>query len=146
MLRKQLAEPTSKVISRRFLGICITPVSPSSPDTQIQGFDVMIALLSFLMGMITDLYGITERKMLKLIQNYSEVLLKKTNTYSEFCWLSQIICFLMIYQDILKQQDEIITSSSLERWGVVYKPQVPILVLVSILIHHYVYTALLFSC
>lgn len=97
------------------MGICITPVSPSSPDTQIQGFDVMIALLSFLMGMITDLYGITERKMLKLIQNYSEVLLKKTNTYSEFCWLSQIICFLMIYQDILKQQDEIITSSSLER-------------------------------
>lgn len=50
---------TSNVISKWFLGICITPVSPSSPETQIHGFDVVIALLSFLMGMITDLYGIT---------------------------------------------------------------------------------------
>lgn len=53
----------------------MTPVSPSSPDTQIQGFDVMIALLSFLMGMITDLYGITERTMLKLIKNHNNILL-----------------------------------------------------------------------
>lgn len=69
-------EPTSKVISRRFLGICITPVSPSSPDTQIQGFDVMIALLSFLMGMITDLYGITERKNAGFTKkNYNKILL-----------------------------------------------------------------------
>lgn len=75
LLRKISAEPTSKVISRRFLGIGITPVSPSSPDTQIQGFDVMIALLSFLMGMMTDLYGITERKRLKLIKSYNEILL-----------------------------------------------------------------------
>lgn len=35
-------------------------MSPSSPETQIHGFDVVIALLSFLMGIITDLYGITE--------------------------------------------------------------------------------------
>lgn len=46
---------TSNVISRWFLGICITPLSPSSPDTHIHGFDVVIALLSFLMGIITDL-------------------------------------------------------------------------------------------
>lgn len=55
----QDAELTSKVISNKFFGICIMPVSPSSPETQIQGFDVVITLLSFLMGIITVLYGIT---------------------------------------------------------------------------------------
>lgn len=33
----------------------MTPVSPSSPETQIHGLDVVIALLSFLMGIITAL-------------------------------------------------------------------------------------------
>lgn len=47
--------PTSNVISRRFFGICITPVSPSSPDTQTQGLEVMMVLLSFLVGMTTTL-------------------------------------------------------------------------------------------
>jgi hypothetical protein len=51
----ELRDVTSKVISSKFFGICITPVSPSSPETQIHGFEVMIALLSFLIGMITDL-------------------------------------------------------------------------------------------
>lgn len=50
---------TSKVISRTFLGICMMPESPSSPDTHTQGLEVVMALLSFLMGMITTLYGIT---------------------------------------------------------------------------------------
>lgn len=55
----QDTELTSNVISNKFFGICIMPVSPSSPETQIQGFDVVITLLSFLMGIITVLYGIT---------------------------------------------------------------------------------------
>lgn len=50
---------TSKVISRTFLGICMTPESPSSPDTHTQGLEVVMALLSFLMGMMTARYGIT---------------------------------------------------------------------------------------
>lgn len=53
---------TSNVISRTFFGICMTPESPSSPDTHTQGFDVVMALLSFLIGMMTARYGITERK------------------------------------------------------------------------------------
>lgn len=35
------------------------PESPSSPDTHTQGLEVVMALLSFLMGRITTLYGIT---------------------------------------------------------------------------------------
>lgn len=50
---------TSKVISRMFLGICMTPESPSSPETHTQGLDVVMALLSVLMGMMTTRYGIT---------------------------------------------------------------------------------------
>lgn len=50
---------TSKVISRTFLGIFMMPESPSSPDTHTQGLEVVMALLSFLMGMMTTRYGIT---------------------------------------------------------------------------------------
>lgn len=41
---------TSNVISRTFLGICMMPESPSSPETHTQGLEVVRALLSFLMG------------------------------------------------------------------------------------------------
>lgn len=97
------------------MGICITPVSPSSPDTQIQGFDVMIALLSFLMGMITDLYGITERTILKLIKYYNKILLIIKQVYILMTLLPFTDSLLfMIYQYVLKQKAEI-TSSSLKR-------------------------------
>lgn len=50
---------TSKVISNIFLGICRTPVSPSSPEIQIQGLAVNIEPPSFLLGTINIWYGIT---------------------------------------------------------------------------------------
>lgn len=57
--RSEVRLLTSKVISRTFLGICMIPESPSSPDTHTQGLEVVMALLSFLMGMMTTRYGIT---------------------------------------------------------------------------------------
>jgi len=53
------AVQTSKVISNIFLGICRTPVSPSSPEIQIQGLAVNIEPPSFLLGTINIWYGIT---------------------------------------------------------------------------------------
>lgn len=50
---------TSKVISSMFLGICRTPVSPSSPEIHIQGLAVNIEPPSFLLGTINIWYGIT---------------------------------------------------------------------------------------
>lgn len=49
---------TWKKISCVFFGICITPESPSSPDTHTQGLTVAIAMLSFFIGIITTRYGI----------------------------------------------------------------------------------------
>ncbi|KAG7277645.1 hypothetical protein CRUP_025330 [Coryphaenoides rupestris] len=43
----------AEVISRTFLGICMTPESPSSPETHTQGLEVVMALLSVLMGTMT---------------------------------------------------------------------------------------------
>ena len=60
-ITQQCTGLTSKVISRTFLGICMTPESPISPATQTHGLDVVMALLSFLMGIITARYGITEK-------------------------------------------------------------------------------------
>ncbi len=57
--RSKVTLLTSKVISRTFLGICMMPESPSSPDTHTQGLEVVMALLRFLMGMMTTRYGIT---------------------------------------------------------------------------------------
>lgn len=57
--RSKVTLLTSNAISRTFLGICMMPESPSSPDTHTQGLEVVMALLSFLMGMMTTLYGIT---------------------------------------------------------------------------------------
>jgi hypothetical protein len=42
---------------------------------------VMIALLSFLIGMITDLYGITERRMWTLMKNYNSPLIMYVYNY-----------------------------------------------------------------
>lgn len=50
---------TSKVISNIFLGICKTPVSPSSPEIHIQGLAVNMEPPSFLLGTINIWYGIT---------------------------------------------------------------------------------------
>ena len=58
--RPKVTALTSNVISRKFLGICMTPESPSSPDTHTQGLEVVMVLLSFLMGIMTTRYGITE--------------------------------------------------------------------------------------
>lgn len=58
-VRSKVTPLTSKVISKTFLGICMMPESPSSPETHTQGLEVVMALLSFLKGMITTLYGIT---------------------------------------------------------------------------------------
>lgn len=49
------------------------PESPSSPETHTQGLDVVIALLSFLMGMMTTRYGITAKKTKKASQFQSAI-------------------------------------------------------------------------
>lgn len=59
---------TSKVISNIFLGICRTPVSPSSPEIQIQGLAVNIEPPSFLLGTINIWYGITANTKEKTLQ------------------------------------------------------------------------------
>lgn len=51
------------------------PESPSSPETHTQGLDVVIALLSFLMGMMTTRYGITAKKTKKASQFHSQLLI-----------------------------------------------------------------------
>lgn len=67
---------TSKVISSMFLGICRTPVSPSSPEIHIQGLAVNIEPPSFLLGTINIWYGITANTRRN---NTSEV--KKENNF-----------------------------------------------------------------
>lgn len=44
---------TWKKISCVFFGICLTPESPSSPETHTQGLTVAMAMLSFFMGIMT---------------------------------------------------------------------------------------------
>lgn len=55
LVRGQRSALTSNVISRTFLGILMIPESPRSPETQTQGLEVIMALLSFLMGTMTTL-------------------------------------------------------------------------------------------
>lgn len=76
-LERDVMALTSNVISRTFFVICRMPESPSSPDTHSQGLDVVIALLSFLMGMITALYGITSNAKKNKLQ-INKALYKKT--------------------------------------------------------------------
>lgn len=54
------------------------PESPSSPETHTQGLDVVIALLSFLMGMMTTRYGITAKKTKKASQFHSQLLIRSS--------------------------------------------------------------------
>lgn len=54
--------PTSKVISRVFLGTWRTPVSASSPETHTHGLAVNMEPPSFLLGMTSTWYGITGRQ------------------------------------------------------------------------------------
>lgn len=49
---------TWKKISWVFFDICLTPESPSSPDTHTHGLTVAMAMLNFFMGMMTTRYGI----------------------------------------------------------------------------------------
>lgn len=51
---------TWKKISCVFLGICLIPESPSSPETHTQGLDIVMAMLSFFMGIMTTRYGMPE--------------------------------------------------------------------------------------
>lgn len=65
------------------------PESPSSPDTHTQGLEVVMALLSFLMGMITTLYGITAGE-----QNMSAPEQRNKHQHANV-WLANWVDFIM---------------------------------------------------
>lgn len=58
-----------------FLGICRTPVSPSSPEIQIQGLAVNIEPPSFLLGTIKIWYGITANTKEKTLQKRRRIIM-----------------------------------------------------------------------
>lgn len=92
---------TWKKISCVFFGICLTPESPSSPDTHTQGLTVAIAMLSFFMGIIATRYGIPgerqDTRAIFLLSNFTCITLKLSSSLNK-TWVDKVNRVNIIFQ------------------------------------------------